>query len=69
MLGPAMKMARAIKDDKVNPAEIIQPVFEMAIGAQIDPAIALAKIIGGQGELSEEAQKLIGISKSYRPKK
>ena len=69
MLGPAIKMARAIKDDKVNPAEIIQPVFEMAIGAQIDPAIALAKILGGEGELSEEVQKLIGISKSYRPKK
>ena len=47
----------------------IQPVFEMAIGAQIDPAIALAKILGGEGEFSEEAQKLIGISKSYRPKK
>ena len=69
MLGPAIKMARAIKDDKVNPAEIIQPVFEMAIGAQIDPAIALAKILGGEGEFSEEAQKLMGISKSYRPKK
>jgi hypothetical protein len=61
---PLSKMNKAINEE--NPLKVIQPVFEMAIGAQIDPFIGFGEMITGQGDESS-LYDFLGISASYRP--
>ena len=49
-----------------NPLKVIQPVFEMAIGAQVDPFIGFGEMVTGQGD-EESVYSFLGISESYRP--
>jgi hypothetical protein len=43
-----------------------QPIVEIAIGAQLDTPVALAKLMGGDTS-EENVLTTLGISKSYRP--
>jgi hypothetical protein len=61
---PISKINKAINEE--NPLKIIQPVFEMAIGTQVDPFIGFGEMITGNGD-SESLYDFLGISASYRP--
>ena len=58
------KVEKGVKTGE--PLKIIQPVFEMAIGTQVDPFIGFGEMILGQGD-DESFYDLTGISPSYRP--
>ena len=61
---PLSKMNKAMNEE--NPLKVIQPIFEMSIGAQIDPFIGFGEMITGQGDESS-FYDFLGISASYRP--
>ena len=58
------KVEKGVKTGE--PLKIIQPVFEMAVGTQVDPFIGFGEMILGQGD-DESFYDLTGISPSYRP--
>jgi hypothetical protein len=58
------KTKQALKADDVYEATI--PLVEIAIGAQVDPAVGLFNIFSGDFD-DEDIYKSLGISKSYRP--
>ena len=64
LLTPINKIEKAIKSDDV--LKSIQPIFEMAIGTQVDPFIGFGEMITGQGD-AESMYDILGISSSYRP--
>jgi hypothetical protein len=61
---PISKINKAIKTE--NPLRVIQPVFEMGIGTQVDPFIGFGEMISGQGD-DNSFYDALGISSSYRP--
>jgi hypothetical protein len=61
---PLSKINKAMNEE--NPLKVIQPVFEMAIGAQVDPFIGFGEMVTGQGD-EESVYSFLGISESYRP--
>jgi hypothetical protein len=58
------KTKQALKADDVYEATI--PLVEIAIGAQVDPAVGLYNIFKGDFD-DDDVYKALGISKSYRP--
>jgi hypothetical protein len=58
------KTKQALKADDVYEATL--PIVEIAIGAQVDPAVGLYNIFKGDFD-DEDVYKALGISKSYRP--
>ena len=57
-------MTKAVKDGDFGPA--IQNTTEMLIGTNLDPAISLIEVAGGE-PLEDEIYDIIGVPKSQRP--
>jgi hypothetical protein len=59
------KMKQGIKGE--DTFKTVQPLIEMVLGAQFDPAISIYNGVG-EGEFSDDdIYTILGISKSYRP--
>tara|TARA_Y100001980_G_C14555076_1_gene342879 strand:- start:772 stop:6162 length:5391 start_codon:yes stop_codon:yes gene_type:complete len=68
-----LKVMKAMKPDKStgerDVKKIIEPIIELIMGTQIDPAVGLYNIVGGGSEegIENDVYDLIGVSSSYRP--
>jgi len=68
-----LQVKKALKPDektgKIEVAKVIEPVIELIMGTQVDPAVGLYNILGGGSEegIENDVYDLIGVSSSYRP--
>ena len=68
-----LQVKRALKPDektgKIEVAKVIEPIIELIMGTQVDPAVGLHNILGGGSEegIENDIYDLIGVSSSYRP--
>ena len=60
------KINRAMKED--TKWKVFLPVFELIIGAQMDPFIALYNYFAGEGDDMKNIYDMLGVSPSYQPK-
>jgi hypothetical protein len=64
------KIDKEYKASEGDVSRAIVPIIEIALGAQIDPAIGIANLFSSEEEIQDDAMfDILGIAPSYRPSK
>jgi hypothetical protein len=66
----ATKINKEYEESEGNVARAVVPIIELALGAQLDPAIGVANLFSSDPEIEDEAMfDILGVAPSYRPSK
>jgi hypothetical protein len=64
------KIDKEYKASEGDVSRAIVPIIEIALGAQLDPAIGIANLFSSEEEIQDDAMfDILGIAPSYRPSK
>jgi hypothetical protein len=70
IMSVASKIDKEYKASEGDVAKSIVPIIEIALGAQLDPAIGIANLFSSDSEIQDDAMfDILGIAPSYRPSK